>query len=175
MVDEIVGEAIRATGWSIETWFAILYVVTVLALAGALWALGQRAYRTPLAVWTLLAAETLRHRITRANSALEATSTRACWCSRSACGRSPSTLRGRPWMARRRRCFRGTTSMAAFFLVFLVPALGSRSPDAAGDRVGCLCRRRSRRLLLLAGPLRTAVAPMDRRRTLLASRTTCFP
>ncbi|MEZ5289203.1 MAG: hypothetical protein R2712_31255, partial [Vicinamibacterales bacterium] len=53
LVDEIVGEAIRATGWSIETWFAILYVVTVLALAGALWALGQRAYRTPLAVWTL--------------------------------------------------------------------------------------------------------------------------
>ena len=41
-VDEIVGSAIRLTGWPIEAWFALGYVVSLLVLYAALWRFGER-------------------------------------------------------------------------------------------------------------------------------------
>lgn len=65
LVDEIVGTLVRATGWSLATWFAIAQALTLATLyAGALH-LGRAVLRSPWALAAWIAALTLRHRIAK--------------------------------------------------------------------------------------------------------------
>jgi hypothetical protein len=67
-VDEVLAMLVRVTGASLPSLLALLYGVTLALLAGALWLLGSRLYRTPWASMALVSAMTLRHAISRSGT-----------------------------------------------------------------------------------------------------------
>jgi hypothetical protein len=179
-VDEIVASVMRRTGWSIETWFATGYVVTLVVLYAALWRLGQQLFRSPYAPWALLAAETLRHRIARTGvNTLEGYFHPRVLVFAIGVWAIGTYLRGRTLPALAAIVLGGLLhpTTAAFFVVFLVPAIWVTDPSAR-RWLGALITLGTVGLswLLLAGPLRNALAPMDPDwRALLASKDYLFP
>jgi len=179
-VDELVAIAMRATGWSIEACFAAGYVLTVLVLYAALWRFGHAIFRTPLAVWALLAAQTLRHRITRTGvNTLEGYFHPRVLVFAVGVWSIATYLRGRPWLALGAVCAAGLLhpTMAAFFVVFLVPAIWTTEPRARRALgVGVSAGMAAVAWMLLAGPMRGSLAPMDPAwLELLASKDYLFP
>lgn len=179
-VDEIVAAAIRATGWSIETWFALGYLLSLLALYLALWRLGQSVFARPEATWALVAAETLRHRIARTGvNTLEGYFHPRVLVFAVGVWAIGAYLRGR-WAAALGAVFVAGLlhpTTAAFFVVFLVPAIwvtepGVRRPMGIAITLGIA----GAGWMLLAGPLADGLTPMDEAwRALLASKDYLFP
>lgn len=179
-VDEIVAALVRGTGWSIEAWFAIGYLVTVTVFYLGLWRLGHHLFRTPHATWALIAAETLRHRITRTGVNTQEgyfhprvlVFAVGVWA-------IAAYLRGRSALALAVVLVAGLLhpTTAAFFVVFLVPAIWVTEPRARrmiGVAVAAGLVAVS--WLLLAGPLRGALTPMDAEwRALLEAKDYLFP
>jgi hypothetical protein len=180
LVDEIGAWLVARTGWSIEAWFAVGYVVSLIVLYVALWQLGQYLFRDGRATWALLAAETLRHRIARTGVNTQEgyfhprvlVFAVGVW----AIG---AYLRGRWALALAAVLVAGLLhpTTAAFFVVFLVPAIWVTEP---GTRrlLGAVITLAVVTLawLLLAGPLRGALMPMDPEwRALLVVKDYLFP
>jgi hypothetical protein len=180
LVDEVVAAVIRATGWSIETCFAAGYALTLVVLYAGLWRFGSLVFSSPLAVWALLAAETLRHRITKTGvNTLEGYFHPRVLVFAVGIWSLATYLRGRPWLALGMVCVGGLLhpTTAAFFIVFLVPAIWTTEPGAR-RAIGVLATAGLiwAAWLLLAGPMRGSLEPMDLAwRELLASKDYLFP
>lgn len=164
-VDEIVAGLVARTGLTIETSFAVGYVLTLVLLYVGLWRLGHHLFRSSLAVWTLLAAETLRHRITRTGvNTLEGYFHPRVLVFGVGVWALATYLRGRPWTALAMVSVAGLLhpTTAAFFLLFLLVAIWTTEP-AARRIVGGLITVGLVAVawLLLAGPMRGAIHPMD--------------
>ncbi len=67
-IDEVIGVLARATGLTLPALFAVLYTLTLVLLAAAIWLIGARIYRTPGATVALAAGLTLRHAISRSGT-----------------------------------------------------------------------------------------------------------
>lgn len=179
-VDELVAAVVRQTGLSIETCFALGYVLTLALLYLGLWRLGQHLFVSPLAVWTLIAADTLRHRITRTGvNTLEGYFHPRMLVFAVGIWAVATYLRGRPWLALAMVGVAGLLhpTTAAFFVLFLLVAIWTTEPPAR-RAVGALATVGLVTLawLLLAGPMRGAIHPMDPAwRDLLASKDYLFP
>ena len=179
-VDEIVAAIIGATGWSIEACFAAGYVLTLAVLYLGLWRLGHLLFRTPLASWALIAAETLRHRITKTGvNTLEGYFHPRVLVFAVGVWAIAAYLRGRPWLAMGAilgaGLFHPTT--AAFFVLFLGVAIWTTDPHAR-RAIGVLAVIGITGLgwILLAGPMQGALEPMDTTwRELLSSKDYLFP
>lgn len=179
-VDEIVAALVRVTGWSIEAWFAIGYLVTLTVFYLGLWRLGHHLFRTRHAAWALIAAETLRHRITRTGvNTHEGYFHPRVLVFAVGVWAIAAYLRGRSAIALAVVLVAGLLhpTTAAFFVVFLVPAIWVTEPGARrliGAAVGAGLVAVS--WLLIAGPLRGALTPMDPEwRALLAPKDYLFP
>lgn len=179
-VDEIVAGLVARTGWPIETWFAAGYVLSLLMLYAGLWQLGQRVFRNEYATWALLAAETLRHRITKTGvNTLEGYFHPRVLVFAVGVWAMARYLRGQPILALVAVLLAGLLhpTTAAFFIVFLVPAILVTEPHLR--RVLSTAVTVSLVLfawLLLAGPLREGLIPMDAPwRALLSSKDYLFP
>jgi hypothetical protein len=179
-VDEIVAALVARTGWPIEAWFAIGYIVSMAVLYAALWRLGHYLFRDPRATWALLAAETLRHRIARTGvNTLEGYFHPRVLVFAVGIWAIGAYLRGRWALALAAVLAAGLLhpTTAAFFVVFLVPAIwvtepGTRRLLGAGITMGVVTLS----WLLLAGPLRGALTPMDSEwRALLSAKDYLFP
>ncbi|MEN3336603.1 MAG: hypothetical protein V7647_279 [Acidobacteriota bacterium] len=66
--DEVIGALARVTGAPLPPMLAVLYVVSLALLAGALWLLGSRLYRSAWTTTGLMMALTLRHAISRSGT-----------------------------------------------------------------------------------------------------------
>jgi hypothetical protein len=66
--DEVVAGLVRATGWDLDWLFLGAYVVSILAVWAGLTLIGAKVYRSAWATTALVAAYTLRHRITRTSA-----------------------------------------------------------------------------------------------------------
>src|SRR5688572_14208491 len=66
--DEVIAAIVRLTGISLPVVFAVLHIVSLVMIAGAVWAIGRQIYRGPWAPVALLAAMTLRHAIARSGT-----------------------------------------------------------------------------------------------------------
>jgi hypothetical protein len=179
-VDEIVAGLVARTGWPIEAWFGIGYIVSMVVLYAALWQLGHYLFRDPRATWALLAAETLRHRIARTGvNTLEGYFHPRMLVFAVGLWAIGAYLRGRWALALTAVLAAGLLhpTTAAFFVVFLVPAIwvtepGTRRLLGAGITMGIVTLS----WLLLAGPLRGALTPMDAEwRALLSAKDYLFP
>lgn len=179
-VDEIVAALVRASGWPIEAWFAMGYLLTLVVFYAGLWRLGHHLFRTPYATWALLAAETLRHRITRTGvNTHEGYFHPRVLVFAVGVWAIGTYLRGRPILAVAAVLGAGLLhpTTAAFFIVFLLPAIWVTEPRAR-PIVGAAIAAGVAGLawLLFAGPLHGALAPMDPAwRTLLESKDYLFP
>ena len=179
-VDEIVAALVARSGWSIEAWFAIGYVLTLAVLYAGLWRLGHHLFRSPYATWALLAAETLRHRITKTGvNTLEGYFHPRVLVFAVGVWAIAAYLRGRAVLALVAVLLGGLLhpTTAAFFAVFLLPAIWVTEPRAR-RLVGVAITAGLIGLawLLLAGPLRDALTPMDAEwRGLLDSKDYLFP
>ncbi len=179
-VDEIVATLVRTTGWSIEAWFAVGYLLTVAVLGLALVALGRSMYRSPLATWALLAALTLRHRISRTGvNTLEGYFHPRVLVFAVGIAAIAAYLRGYPRLAIAAVLVAGLLhpTTAAFFLILLLVAIWTTEP-AARRVVGlaALAGVVAAAWLLLAGPMSGQLAPMDGEwQALLASKDYLFP
>jgi hypothetical protein len=179
-VDEIVAGLVARTGWSIEAWFAIGYIVSMVVLYVALWQLGHCLFRDSRATWALLAAETLRHRIARTGvNTLEGYFHPRVLVFAVGVWAIAAFLRGRWALALAAVLGAGLLhpTTAAFFVVFLIPAIWVTEPRTrrligAGITIGVATLS----WLLLAGPLRGALTPMDPEwRALLSAKDYLFP
>lgn len=180
LVDEIVAGAIRLTGWPIEAWFAVGYVVSLLVLYTALWRLGQCVFTRPEATWALVAAETLRHRITKTGvNTLEGYFHPRVLVFGVGVWAIATYLRGRSVLALAMLLGAGLLhpTTAAFFVVCLVPAMWVtdarlRRPIGIAITIGIV----GAAWMLLAGPLADGLRPMDEAwRALLRSKDYLFP
>lgn len=66
--DEVLAAVVRVTGWSLDWVFVGAYVLSALLVWAGLWLIGARLYRSAWATAALIAAFTLRHRITRTSA-----------------------------------------------------------------------------------------------------------
>jgi hypothetical protein len=66
--DEVLATVVRATGWPMDAVFLGAYLLTAGVLYAGLMLIGSRVYRYTWTSWALLAALTLRHRITRTSA-----------------------------------------------------------------------------------------------------------
>jgi len=179
-VDEIAAGAIRITGWPIEWWFAAGYLITLLVLYVGLWQLGHQLFRTPHATWALVAAETLRHRITKTGvNTLEGYFHPRVLVFAVGVWAIAAYLRGRPVIAMSAVLLAGLLhpTTAAFFVVFLVPAIWVTEPRMRRP-LGAIVTMAvvGAAWMLLAGPLSDGLTPMDPEwRALLASKDYLFP
>jgi hypothetical protein len=179
-VDEIVAAVMRATGWSMETCFAAGYVFGLVMLYVSLSRLGHLLFRDPLATWALLAAETLRHRVTKTGvNTLEGYFHPRILVFAVGVWSITAYLRGRPWQALGAIMLAGLLhpTTAAFFVLFLIVAIWTTEPAARRAigglvSVGCVALA----WLLLAGPMRGSLWPMDAEwRELLSTKDYLFP
>jgi len=179
-VDEIVAVALRFTGWPIEAWFAVGYLLSLLLLYIALYRLGHYLFQRPEATWALLAAETLRHRITRTGvNTLEGYFHPRVLVFAVGVWAIGAYLRGRAALAMALLLAAGLLhpTTAAFFVVFLVPAIWVtevriRRPLGVVITLGIV----GAAWILLAGPLSAGLTPMDAEwRALLAAKDYLFP
>jgi hypothetical protein len=179
-IDEIVAGVIRATGWSMETCFAAGYVLSLVIMYAALWRFGHLFFRSSLATWALIAAETLRHRITKTGvNTLEGYFHPRILVFAVGVWSITAYLRGRPWLALGAVLLAGLLhpTTAAFFVLFLVVAIWTTEPYARRV-IGALVTLGLIAVswLLLAGPVRGSLWPMDAEwRELLASKDYLFP
>lgn len=179
-VDEIVAAVVRSTGWSIEACFAAGYLLGLVIFYVALWRLGHVLFRTPLASWALLAAETLRHRITKTGvNTLEGYFHPRVLVFAVGVWAIATYLRGHPWLAMGAILAAGLLhpTTAAFFVLFLGVAIWTTEPHARRT-VGTLAGIGLVGIawMLLAGPMQGALAPMDPAwRALLESKDYLFP
>jgi len=179
-VDEIVAGVVGATGWSIEACFLAGYVLTLAILYLALWRLGHLLFRSPVASWTLIAAETLRHRITKTGvNTLEGYFHPRVLVFAVGVWAITAYLRGRPWLALGAILTAGLLhpTTAAFFVLFLGVAIWTTEPSAR-RAVGALTASGLLGLawMVLAGPMQGSLAPMDAAwRDLLSSKDYLFP
>lgn len=179
-VDEIVASLVGLSGWPIEAWFAIGYLLTLIVFYVGLWRLGHHLFRTPQAIWALVFAETLRHRITKTGVNTHEgyfhprvlVFSVGVWA-------IAAFLRGRSGLALAIVSIAGLLhpTTAAFFVVFLLPAIWVTEPRArrvVGAAIAIALAGFA--WLALAGPLRPALAPMDPEwRALLESKDYLFP
>lgn len=179
-VDEIVAGTMRATGWSIDACFAAGYVLTLALLYLALWRLGHVLFQSPLASWAFVAAETLRHRITKTGvNTLESYFHPRVLVFAIGVWAIGAYLRGRPRLAMGAMLAAGLLhpTMAAFFVLFLAVAIWTTEPHARRV-VGLLgvVGLVGVAGLLLAGPMQGSLAPMDPEwRELLSTKDYLFP
>ncbi len=179
-VDEVVASLVARTGLPIEAWFAIGYVASLIVLYGALWRLGSYVFSTTAAVYALVIAETLRHRITRTGvNTLEGYFHPRVLVFAIGVWAVATFLRGHPWRALLLVAAGGLLhpTTAAFFVVLLLPAIWVEVPAArrplmlavTGGIVAVAW-------MLLSGPLQDGLRPMDARwRALLESKDYLFP
>ena len=66
--DEVLAAVVRTTGWSLDAVFLGAYLLTAGVLCAGLMLIGSRVYRYTWTSWALVAALTLRHRITRTSA-----------------------------------------------------------------------------------------------------------
>jgi hypothetical protein len=66
--DEVLATVVRTTGWPLDAVFLAAYLLSAGVLWAALLLIGSRVYRYTWTSWALLAALTLRHRITRTSA-----------------------------------------------------------------------------------------------------------
>jgi len=66
--DEVLATVVRTTGWPLDAVFLAAYLLTAGVLCAGLMLVGSRVYQYPWTSWALLAALTLRHRITRTSA-----------------------------------------------------------------------------------------------------------
>lgn len=180
LVDEIVAGLIARIGGSIELWFLVGQAATLLLLYGALLVLGRTMYRSPLAIAALVAAETLRHRITKTGvNTLEGYFHPRVLVFAIGVAATALFLRGRPRLALVLALAGGVLhpTTAAFFVILIGvgawvvdrrarPALAAGAAAAAALVLWAL----------VAGPWRGALAPMDAEwRALLSSKDYLFP
>ena len=179
-IDEIVAGVIRATGWSMETCFAAGYLLSLVIMYAALWRFGHLVFRSSLATWALIAAETLRHRITKTGvNTLEGYFHPRILVFAVGVWSVTAYLRGRPWLALGAVLLAGLLhpTTAAFFVLFLVVAIWTTEPYAR-RAIGALVTLGLIAVswLLLAGPMRGSLWPMDAEwRELLAPKDYLFP
>ncbi|MGE0459910.1 MAG: hypothetical protein AB7Q16_00930 [Vicinamibacterales bacterium] len=179
-VDEIVAGTMRATGWSLEACFAAGYVLTLALLYVALWRLGYVLFQSPLASWALIAAETLRHRITKTGvNTLESYFHPRVLVFAIGVWAIGTYLRGRPRLAMGAILAAGLLhpTMAAFFVLFLAAAIWTTEPRLRRV-VGLLSVVGLVGLawLLLGGPMQGSLSPMDPEwRELLSAKDYLFP
>lgn len=179
-VDEIVAALVGTTGWPMEAWFAIGYLLTLVVLGAAVVALGSSMYRSQLAAWTLVAAVTLRHRISRTGvNTLEGYFHPRVLVFAVGVAAIAAYLKGYPRLAVAAVLVGGLLhpTTAAFFLVLLIAAIWTTEPRTrrvvGGIVVAGLV---ASAWLLLAGPMRDLLAPMDAEwRALLSSKDYLFP
>lgn len=180
MVDDMVATLMQQIGGSIEQWFLAGYVLSLLVLYSALLSLGFTVFRSPLAVAALVAAMTLRHRIAKTGvNTLEGYFHPRVLVFAIGVAGIALYLRGRPWWALALVASGSALhpSTAAFFLLLLSVATwvtdrrARPSLAACAVVVGLLVT-----WMLLAGPWRGALAPMDAEwRGLLATKDYLFP
>ena len=179
-IDEIVAGVVRGTGWSMEACFAAGYVLSLVIMYAALWRLGHLLFRSSLATWALIAAETLRHRITKTGvNTLEGYFHPRILVFAVGVWSITAYLRGRPWLALGAVLFAGLLhpTTAGFFVLFLIVAIWTTEPYAR-RAMGALVTLGLIGVswLLLAGPMRGSLWPMDEEwRALLASKDYLFP
>jgi hypothetical protein len=179
-VDEIVATLVRFTGWPIEAWFATGYLATLGVLYAALWHLGHVVFRSPLATIGLIAAESLRHRITKTGvNTLEGYFHPRVLVFAIGVAAIVAYLRGRPWVALGAVGLAGLVhpTSAAFFLLFLGVAVWTTEPATRRVLLGLALPGVSVvAWVLVAGPLRGALAPMDAEwLSVLAGKDYLFP
>ncbi len=66
--DEVLAAVVRTTGWHLDAVFLAAYLLTAGVLCAGLMLVGSRVYQYQWTSWALLAALTLRHRITRTSA-----------------------------------------------------------------------------------------------------------
>jgi hypothetical protein len=66
--DEVLATVVRTTGWPLDAVFLGAYLLTAGVLYAGLMLIGSRVYRYTWTSWALVAALTLRHRITRTSA-----------------------------------------------------------------------------------------------------------
>ena len=150
-----------------ETCFAAGYVLSLVILYAALWRLGHLLFRSPLATWALIAAETLRHRITKTGvNTLEGYFHPRMLVFAVGVWSITAYLRGRPWLALGAVLLAGLLhpTTAAFFVLFLVVAIWTTEPYAR-RAIGALVTLGLIAVswLLLAGPMRGSLCADGRR------------
>lgn len=163
-VDEIVAALVRATGWSIEIWFAGGYVLSLLVLYAGLWRLGTALYTSPLATWALIAAETLRHRITKTGvNTLEGYFHPRVLVFAVGVWALATYLEGRPYRALALVAVAGLLhpTTAAFFVIVLIAAMLVSEPAARPTLGLAIVAGVVGLAWLLFGPMRAALDPMD--------------
>lgn len=178
-VDEIVAGVVRSTGWSIEACFAAGYLLALVIFYLALWRLGHVLFRTPLASWALIAAETLRHRITKTGvNTLEGYFHPRVLVFAVGVWAIGAYLRGHPWLAMGAILVAGLfhPTTAAFFVLFLGVAIWTTEARAR-RAVGALAAFGLVGVAwMLGGPMQGALGPMDAEwRELLSSKDYLFP
>lgn len=155
-------------------------MLSLLLLYGALVALGMSVFRSPLAVAALVAAATLRHRITKTGvNTLEGYFHPRVLVFAIGVTAIVLYVRGRPWWALGLVVLGGALhpSTAAFFVLLLgvstwVSDRSARPALAAGASLVAAIAG----WMLLAGPWRGALAPMDAEwRALLSTKDYLFP
>lgn len=180
LVDDLVAAGIRHVGGRIDQWFVAGYLLALLTLYAGLLALGSRVFRSPLAVGALVAAVTLRHRITKTGvNTLEGYFHPRVLVFALGVVALSLYLRGRPWWALGLIAIGGALhpSTAAFFVLLVgvaawVTDRSSRPALAACAALGAIATA----WMLLAGPWQGALAPMDAEwRGLLSAKDYLFP
>lgn len=181
LVDEIVAGAIRRLGGDIASWFLAGQLVTLALLFAAVVALGRTVFRSPLAVVALVAAVTLRHRITKTGvNTLEGYFHPRMLVFALGVAALVLYLRGRPWTALLLVVASAVVhpSTAAFFLLLLgtatwVTESPARRPLAA---VAVAALATAGAPMLWSAEWRLAFAPMDAGwRALLTTKDYLFP
>jgi hypothetical protein len=180
LLDEIVGALIRHVGGTIEQWFLAGYVASLLILYGALVALGAHVFRSPLATAALVAAATLRHRITKTGvNTLEGYFHPRVLVFALGVAAIALFLRGRPWWALGLVACSSVLhpSTSAFFVLLLGTATWVTDRTARPWLAACVAVGTLTAAWMLAvGPWQGALAPMDGEwRSLLATKDYLFP
>jgi hypothetical protein len=180
-IDEIVAALVARTGWPIEAWFAAGYLLTLAVLYSALWHLGHLVFRSPYAIGGLIAAETLRHRITRTGvNTLEGYFHPRVLVFAIGVAAMVAYLKGRPWVALGTVALAGLLhpTTAAFFVLFLGVAVWITEPAcrrgliAIGAAVGLAAVG----WLIVRGGAGGVLAPMDAEwLAVLAGKDYLFP
>lgn len=180
LIDELAATLIRHAGGSIEGWFLAGYALSLAMLYGGLVWLGRTVFQSTLAVVALIAAETLRHRIARTGvNTLEGYFHPRVLVFAVGVVAIVLYLRGRPWWALALIVVAGALhpSTAAFFVLLLAAAMWTTDRSARPVLgLGAAAVAALSAWMLLAGPWRGALAPMDAEwRTLLATKDYLFP
>jgi hypothetical protein len=179
-IDEIVAGGIRVLGGSIESWFLAGYLLSLIVLALSLGALGRTVFSSPLAVTTLLAIYTLKHRIAKTGvNTLEGYFHPRVLVFAAGVAAVTLYLRGRPWLALGLVALAGLLhpTTAAFFVLLIGTAAWVTEPRArrALTAIG-LVAALTFAWLVTVGPWRDALVPMDDEwRRLLSSKDYLFP